>query len=102
KYNEGGQSDYPVGNLNARDRGFLIKPFHDIPPQKLDAITASGLPRARRERPRRRAAEQRDEVAPLHVEHEASPPGKPAPIPLSKLTASSACRRAVGESLGQT
>src|SRR5262249_8413719 len=51
------------------------------------------LLRASCKRPRNRAAEQRDEFASSYGEHEASPPGKPAPIPLSQLTASSASRR---------
>src|SRR5262249_27359260 len=71
--------------------------------QYSDAPHPLALLRARRERPRHsRAANERDELAPLHVEHQVSPPGKPAPIPLCQLTPSSACRRAVGASLGQT
>ena len=30
--NDGTQSDCPIGNLNARQRCFLVKPFRDFPP----------------------------------------------------------------------
>jgi hypothetical protein len=32
-YNDGTQNDHPIGNLNARYRRFLAKPFHGFPPQ---------------------------------------------------------------------
>jgi len=32
-YNDDAQNDRPVGNLNARYRRFLTKPFHDLPPK---------------------------------------------------------------------
>jgi hypothetical protein len=32
-YNDGTQNDPPIGNLNARYRCFLAKPFHDVSPQ---------------------------------------------------------------------
>src|SRR5262249_33831212 len=90
--------------LERRDKGLPFGiPLQTAARQETDPTHLIGLLRLRHERPRRRrASDERDEVAPLHVEHEASPPGKPAPIPLSQLTAYSACRRAVGESLGQT
>jgi len=31
-YNDGAQNDHPIGNLNARYRRLLAKPFHDHPP----------------------------------------------------------------------
>jgi predicted nucleic acid-binding protein len=64
------------------------------------------LLRGRRERPRRRtAAEQRDEVAASHAEHEDFLPlssGVVATGRAARFTACSACRRAAGRSLGQT
>src|SRR5262249_15423792 len=71
--------------------------FAEVIPERQIANDAEHRQRAlrvRRERPRcGRTADERKELAPSYVEYEASPPGKPAPIPLSQLTASSACRR---------
>src|SRR5262245_13303857 len=54
-----------------------------------------GLLRARRERPRSRAAEQRNELTPPHVGHGASSP------PATRGSVSSACHNAAGKSFGQ-
>src|SRR5262245_25903324 len=54
-----------------------------------------GLLRARRERPRSRAAEQRNELTPPHVGHGASSP------PATRGPVSSACHNAAGKSFGQ-
>ena len=37
-YNDGTQNDRPIGNLNARYRRFLIKPFHDFSPQSWQQV----------------------------------------------------------------
>src|SRR5262249_22418036 len=51
--------------------------------------------RARRERPRGRAADERDEIAPSYVEH-----GLPSRNPLCQLTAGSGCPGSARRSLG--
>jgi hypothetical protein len=32
-YDNSRQNEYPIGNLNARYRCFLAKPFHGLPPR---------------------------------------------------------------------
>src|SRR5262249_29689473 len=63
------------------------------------------LLRPRRERPSRRATQQRDELAALYVEHGRT--SSPMPIsaqtgPFGRFTARSDCLRAEARSLGQT
>jgi len=53
-----------------------------------DAPYPFGLLRARRQRPRRRATEQRDELAPPHAEH-----GAPSQVPLPIISVGTAGRR---------
>jgi hypothetical protein len=43
-YNDGAQNDHPIGNLNARYRRLLAKPFHDFLP-----YSNSSSPRTRRD-----------------------------------------------------
>ena len=57
-----------------RDAGLSFRIVRGQVHEHADAPHPLALLRARRERPRsRRAAEQRDELAPLHVDHPASP-----------------------------
>jgi hypothetical protein len=43
-YNDGTQNDRPIGNLNARYRRFLIKPFHDFSsPDRPPPLAASSV-----------------------------------------------------------
>src|SRR5262249_8409642 len=63
-------------------------------------ISLLGLLRARRERPRRRAAEQRDELAAPYFEHGASPPHRCPPGGLSASPA--AARLPRGEHITST
>jgi len=67
--------------------------------QEPDGFQLCWLLRARRERPRgRRAAEQRDEVAALHIGHQVS-----SRLGVdSRSIARPTCRRKAGKSLGQT
>jgi len=68
--------------------------------QQADERLTCRLLRARRERPRDgRAAEQRDELAPLHVEHGGLPPLcaiRPPTDPCARFSGTSACHREAG------
>jgi hypothetical protein len=65
--------------------------------------TTSRRTRLRRERPRRnRAAEQRDEIAALHVEHRGLPPLCAIDWPVLSRPHLALCRRAARKSLGQS
>jgi hypothetical protein len=72
--------------------------------EQADAPHTAGLLRARRERPRcSRAAEQRDELAPLAVQHRGLPPlCVRRRLAVRQSSAPPACRRAARKSLGQT
>ena len=57
-YNDGAQNDHPIGNLNARYRRLLAKPFHDFLP-----YSNSSSPRTRRDGwPKRRQNADEDQV----------------------------------------
>src|SRR6266540_3974638 len=89
-----------------------LRAFHCRPRRKKRARCTARVmssivdaPRARSERPRRRAAEQRDECAPLHMRHgDFLPYALSAPLtgPCAQSSAPPACRRAARKSLGQT
>jgi hypothetical protein len=81
------------GEFKCRNAGqrFRIGGGNDI--DHADAAHAVGLLRPRRERPRRRAAEQRDEIAPPHVGHEpASRPRLTTAQPATKRPGSPSAR----------
>src|SRR5262249_41086954 len=87
--------------LECREAYLLVLIVHGRGREHADTAHALRLLRARRERPCRHAAEQRDERASPHVWHGLSS----LPFwrePMSYSTSRSACRRAVDESLGQT
>src|SRR5262249_23231355 len=67
--------------------------------ERRNASYALALLRARRERPRGCAAEQRDERAPPHAEHRG--PSNRLAQSVGRFTARSACFRAEAKSLGR-